>query len=68
MEAVAGESDAQRGKLGQLSSGEWYLHCKWCSRKFRSEAHVTEDEAIGMLSKWPKWRESMTKNHEGGDR
>ena len=41
----------QIGKLRQLPSGEWYVHCRWCEK----EAHLharNEDEAYGMLEEW----------------
>ena len=58
MEVHAEEKAVQRGQLCQLSSCEWYVRCKWCRQEARFEAHLTEDEAIGMLC---KWRESMVK-------
>ena len=58
MEAHAEEVTVPAGKLRQLSSGKWYVRCKWCRQEARFEAHLTEDEAVGML--W-EWRQSMLK-------
>ena len=49
MEAHAEEGAVPPGKLCKLSSGKWYVHCKWCRQEARFEADLTEDEAIGML-------------------
>ena len=38
---IDGESDEMRfpaGKLRELSSGLWYVHCKWCTAEARLEA------------------------------
>ena len=46
------ESEAvQAGKLRQLPSGEWYVHCKWCDEEARLQA-PNEDEACRMLGEW----------------
>ena len=55
------EMTVPAGKLRQLSSGKWYLRCKWCDQEFRPEADLTEDEAYGMLE---EWRLSMPKRQE----
>ena len=55
------EMTVPAGKLRQLSSGKWYLRCKWCVQEFRPEADLTEDEAYGMLE---EWRLSMPKRQE----
>ena len=39
------------GKLRQLSSGNWYVRCRWCNKEIRLEAR-NEDEAYGMLHEW----------------
>ena len=39
------------GKLHLLSTGEWYVHCKWCETETRLEAR-NEEEAIAMLEEW----------------
>ena len=39
------------GKLRQLPSGKWYVHCIWCDEEARLEAR-NEDEAGGMLHEW----------------
>ena len=41
----------QIGKLRQLPSGEWYVHCRWCEKEARFQAR-NEDEAYGMLEEW----------------
>ena len=46
------ESEAvQVGKLRQLPSGLWYVHCKWCDEEARLQA-PNEDEACRMLDEW----------------
>ena len=49
----------QIGKLRQLPSGEWYVHCRWCEKEARFQAR-NEDEAYGMLD---EWRLSMPRRH-----
>ena len=61
MEAHAEEMTVPAGKLRQLSSGKWYVRCKWCDQEARPEADLTEDEAYGMLE---EWRLSMPKRQE----
>ena len=39
------------GKLRQLSSGLWYVHCRWCNEEACLEA-PHEEEAYGMLHEW----------------
>jgi len=39
------------GKLHLLSTGEWYVHCKWCETETRLEAR-NEEDAIAMLEEW----------------
>ena len=39
------------GKLQLLSTGEWYVHCKWCETETRLEAR-NEEEAIAKLEEW----------------
>ena len=49
-----GESNEMRlpaGKLRELSSGLWYVHCRWCDEEARLEA-LNEEEAYGMLHEW----------------
>ena len=41
----------KEGKLHLLSTGEWYVHCKWCETETRLEAR-NEEEAIAMLEEW----------------
>ena len=60
MEAHAEEMTVPAGKLRQLSSGVWYVHCKWCEREARLEAG-DEEEAYGMLE---EWRLSMPRRAE----
>ena len=45
------ESNVKRGELGQLPSGEWYAHCKWCDEEARLQVG-NEEEAYGMLDGW----------------
>ena len=62
MEAHAEEMTVPAGKLRQLSSGEWYVRCKWCDQEARSKADLTEwKEAYGMLK---EWRLSMPNRQE----
>ena len=49
----------QIGKLRQLPSGEWYVHCRWCEKEARFQAR-NEDEAYGMLD---EWRLAMPRRH-----
>ena len=49
----------QIGKLRQLHSGEWYVHCRCCPKEARFQAR-NEDEAYGMLD---EWRLSMPRRH-----
>ena len=39
------------GKLHLLSTGEWYVHCKWCETETRLETR-NEEDAIAMLEEW----------------
>ena len=39
------------GKLRELSSGWWYVHCRWCDEEARLDAK-NEEEAYGMLHVW----------------
>ena len=41
----------QAGKLHLLSSGEWYVRCKWCETEARLP-RCDEEEAYGMLDEW----------------
>ena len=45
------ESNAMRGKLGQLPSGLWYVNCNLCEEEARLQA-ADEEEACGMLDEW----------------
>ena len=51
MDAHAEERAVPAGKLRQLSSGKWYVHCRWCDEEARLEA-PNEEEAYGMLHEW----------------
>ena len=51
MDADSEEMPVERGKLRQLSSGKWYVHCRWCDEEARLEA-PNEEEAYGMLHEW----------------
>ena len=51
MDAHAEEMTVPAGKLRQLSSGKWYVHCRWCDEEARLEA-LNEEEANGMLHAW----------------
>ena len=51
MDAHAEEMIFPAGKLRQLSSGNWYVHCKGCDKEIRLAAR-NEDEAYGMLHGW----------------
>ena len=52
MDAHAEEGTVPAGKVHQLSSGKWYVRCKWCLQEARFEAHLTEEQAYGMLHAW----------------
>ena len=39
------------GKLHLLSTGEWYVRCKWCETETRL-ATRNEEDAIAMLEEW----------------
>ena len=51
MDAESEEMTVQAGKLRQLPSGLWYVHCKWCDEEARLQA-PNEDEACRMLEEW----------------
>ena len=51
MDAESDEMRLPAGKLRELSSGLWYVHCKWCTAEARLEA-LNEDAAYGMLHGW----------------
>ena len=51
MDADSEEMPVERGKLCQLPSGLWYVHCKWCDEEARLQA-PNEDEACRMLDEW----------------
>ena len=51
MDADSEEMPVERGKLCQLPSGLWYVHCRWCDEEARLEAS-NEEEAYGMLHEW----------------
>ena len=43
--------DLKTGKLHLLSTGKWYVHCRWCATETQLEAR-NEDEAYAMLKEW----------------
>ena len=48
----AAETEAlEAGKLHLLSTGEWFVHCRWCATETRLEAE-NEEEAFAMLEEW----------------
>ena len=51
MDAESEEMTVQVGKLRQLPSGEWYVHCTHCETETRLEAR-NEEEAYAMLEEW----------------
>ena len=49
---MAAETEALKpGKLHKLSTGKWFVHCKWCETETQLEAR-DEHEAYAMLDKW----------------
>ena len=48
---AASSEEVTLGKLRELPSGEWYVHCKWCEKEARLPAR-NEEEAYGMLHEW----------------
>ena len=50
------------GKLHLLSTGEWYVHCKWCETETRLEAR-NEEEAYGMLGGWQLSMPQLPRSH-----
>jgi len=49
---MAAETEALKaGKLHLLSTGEWFVHCRWCETETRLEAQ-NEEEAFAMLEEW----------------
>ena len=54
MDAVPEEMPVERGKLCQLPSGLWYVHCRWCEKEARFQARNLE-EAYGMLDEWRQY-------------
>ena len=49
---MAAETEALKaGKLHKLSTGKWFVHCKWCETETQLEAR-NEDEAYAMLEEW----------------
>ena len=58
---MAAETETLKlGKLHKLSTGKWFVHCKWCEKESRLPAR-NEEEAYGMLE---EWRLSMPKRQE----
>ena len=51
MDAHTEEMTVPAGKLRQLSSGKWYVRCRWCDEEARLDAR-NENEAYGMLHEW----------------
>ena len=51
MDAESDEMTVQAGKLRQLPSGLWYVHCNSCDEEARLQA-PNEDEACRMLDEW----------------
>ena len=46
---MAAETESLKaGKLHKLSTGKWFVHCKWCETETQLEAR-NEEEAYGML-------------------
>ena len=49
---MAAETEALKaGKLHKLSTGKWFVHCKWCETEMQLEAR-NEEEAYAMLEEW----------------
>ena len=48
--------------LRRLSTGEWYVHCKWCGTETRLEAR-NEEEAYGMLGGWQLSMPQLLRSH-----
>ena len=48
--------------LRRLSTGEWYVHCKWCGTETRLEAR-NEEEAYGMLGGWQLSMPQLPRSH-----
>ena len=48
--------------LRRLSTGEWYVHCKWCETETRLEAR-NEEEAYGMLGGWRLSMPQLPRSH-----
>ena len=45
-----------------MSTGEWYVHCKWCETETRLEAR-NEEEAYGMLGGWQLSMPQLLRSH-----
>ena len=49
---MAAETESLKaGKLHKLSTGKWFVHCKWCETETQLEAR-NEEEAYAMLAEW----------------
>ena len=49
---MAAETESLKaGKLHKLSTGKWFVHCKWCETETQLEARNNE-EADAMLAEW----------------
>ena len=45
---MAAETEALKaGKLHLLSTGKWYVHCKWCRQEARLQAPNEDDDEDG---------------------
>ena len=49
---MAAETESLKaGKLHKLSTGKWFVHCKWCETETQLEAR-NKEEAHAMLAEW----------------
>ena len=49
---MAAETESLKaGKLHKVSTGKWFVHCKWCETETQLEAR-NEQEARAMLEEW----------------
>ena len=59
---MAAETETLKlGMLHKLSTGKWFVHCKWCETETRLETRNEEDAYAMLVSQ--AWRLSMPRRH-----
>ena len=50
---MAAETESLKaGKLHKLSTGKWFVHCKWCETETQLEARNEEEAYAMLLEEW----------------